>query len=674
MKIGKQIRYMPWPEPFEGNPLQQFRMALSWPVVNHERLLVVTFNWNAKYKHYCGERDFRVICSKKLPAAAVLFKGESRGKRITLDKVIGSYAFSGYPEISEQDEKALAKWMGKGPKETRNHFLPELTVWVRSAISAEILRERDARGELRDEDVDLCPEELPEGIERYIRQTVLPFDHTLIYRKGNTRGICYACGREVRARMQRFRQNEVTRCPDCGAVVTCYLNTSNRFKVDYVENIATIQKGVDGKTLFIRQWHLVRDTNAKWESIPGFLKEICRYAIRGNRVAKWQRECKESYMMNSWRYPIDYWKRMSNTSEVYDGTYYFYCPDNWREVFSGTSMQYCNVQEYLGGADDTRRNRNVIRFMLDWGRYPMVEKFWKAGYTGLVHERIECPSKKYQNTIHWNKDSIRESICFPTRLLKIHDPENWTMDDVQKVTDLRLEVQAGRIQEKDVPECASSMATVEHIRDALGHASVHKILQYVAKGVDAERERRKQEKNTWKGRPFETPDTYRDYLKDCVKLHLNLDDPEVLFPKNLNAAHARTIAQVKYQISKINREQFEKQVKRLQWMAWEKDGLLIRPPVDCAELIAEGKYLHHCVGGYVERMADGKTTILLIRRTDAPDIPFYTLEWLDGRVKQCRTLKNASYTEDKEVLEFVTEWVKKVVMKGKKKKAATSAA
>ena len=673
MKIEKQIRDMPWPEQFEGNPLQQLRMTLSWPVVNHERLLVVTFTWNVKAKCYGGGRDFRLICSKKQPAAAVLFKGESRGKRRKLENVIGSLAFSGYPEISEQDEKALAKWLGKGPKETQNHFLPEFTAWVRSAISAEILRERDARGELRDEDVDLCPDELPEGLEQFIRRMVLPNDHVLIYRKGNVRGLCYACGREVRARNQRFRQNEVTRCPDCGTVVSCYLRGSDRFKADYVQNIATIQKGTDGKTLFIRQWHLLRDPTAKWESVTGFLEEICRYAIRGNRVAKWQREYKEAYYMNAIRCRAHCWIRMGNPTEVYDGLYYFFCPDDWRGILSGTSMQYCDFQRYCADVLLTDYG-NPIRFLMDWARYPAIEKLWKAGYTNLAYNRIECPQKQFRNTIRWNKTSIREAVRFPTRLLKIHAPEDWTMADVQKVTDLWHKVQEGSLQERDVPELARSMANMEHIEYAMGHASVHKILQYIAKGVEAERESRKKEKNTWKGRPFETPDTYRDYLKDCVALRLNLDDKDVLFPHDLKAAHARTIDEVKYQADSAKKELFFRETQRLKWMEWEKDGLLIRLPVDAKELIAEGAYLHHCVGGYADRMANGKTTILLIRRAAEPDTPFYTLEWLNGKVQQCRTMRNASYENDEQVHDFVTEWVKKIAKKGKKKKAATSAA
>lgn len=684
MKIEKAIKDMPWPEPFAGIPNQHFRMTLAWPVVNHERLLVVTFVWNTnRESHYYRGKDFRLVCSKKLPSAAVLFRGENRGRRKALNDAIGLNPHTCYPEISEKDEKALAKWLGMGPKETQNHFIPELAKWVRGAIAAETLRERDARGELRDEDVDLCPEELPGGIAEFIRRQVLPEDRTLIYRKGNTRGICHCCGQEVRAKYgQRFRQNEVTHCPNCGEIVTCYLNTSDRFKVDFVNNIATIQKGTDGKTLFVRQWHILRDHTARWRDIPGQLKEVCRYAIRGCHGAKWQREAKENCFMNTYRYNLKNWTRVNNLSEVYDGGYYFYCPENWQSILSGTSLQYCNLAEYDGGPDTLTRNRNVIRFLMDWARYPMVEKFWKAGYTHIVYERIFGIGKELRNTVLWSRPGFRQALRFPQRLLKLHAPEEWTMKDLQKVTELWAEVRAGRLREADLPELARSMVRMEDIQDALGHASVHKILQYVSRCVEEERARwlrenaeaEKQGRSYYMRKDFDTPHTYRDYLKDCVKLHLNLDDPEVLFPKNLNAAHARTIAQVKYKESQISREQFAQQVKRLQWMAWERDGLLIRPPADGAELIAEGRYLHHCVGGYIDRMAAGKTTILLIRRADAPDIPFYTLEWLDGKVQQCRTLRNASYTEDEQVLAFVNAWIEKVARKGKKKKAATSAA
>ena len=164
--------------------------------------------------------------------------------------------------------------------------------------------------------------------------------------------------------------------------------------------------------MFIRQWHIVRDPTAMWRDIPGQLKEICRYAIRGNHAAKWQ----------------------------------------------------------------------------------------------------------FRDTVYWGRTSIRDSIRFPMRLLKIHEPERWTLADMQKVSELWQESCGGKIAEKDIPDLARTMVAVEHIRDALGHASVHKILKYIGRRVEAERDRWEKEKSAYAGRRPESPGTYRDYLKDCVKL------------------------------------------------------------------------------------------------------------------------------------------------------------
>lgn len=656
-----------------GNPSQHFRITLAWPVVDHERLMVATFTKNTHEECKYTGRDLRLVCSKKRPAAVILFKGERQGRRKDLGEACGVSPKWAYPEITPREEAQIAKWLGKS--ETQNHFLPELYSWVNSAMAAELQRERDDRGELRDEDVNLCPSDIPEGMERFIRTSVLPYDRVLIYRKGNVRGHCYCCGHEVKARHsgQRFKQNEVVRCPDCGEIVTCYLNTSDRFKVDYVQNLATIQKGTDGKTLFIRQWHLKRDHSGEWKDVTAFLEEICRYAIRGDKAAKWQCENKENLIMKCCRYKTPGWVRMQNHSEVYDGTYYFYCPDNWKEILSGTSLQYCTLSEYMTDPQETKSRRNVIRFLMDWAKYPTVEKFWKAGCTGLVHEHVVGLNKDERYVIRWNKTSIREALRFPTRLLKIYRPEEWDMEKIKKTAELWDAAQTGTLMEKDIPEVVRSVASLEHIRDAVEYTSVHKILRYIAKGVENEiAEREKKPGCCYCG--FSTPSTYRDYIRDCIALRLDLTDRGVLFPPNLDAAHQRTISQVKYQEDEAKRELFTRETKRLKWMEWEKDGLMIRLPVDHQELIAEGEALCHCVAGYADRMANGKTTILLIRRTEAPDTPFYTLEWLDGHVQQCRTTRNRSYEKNEQVKAFVDAWVKKIARKGNKKKTAASAA
>ena len=61
-------------------------------------------------------------------------------------------------------------------------------------------------------------------------------------------------------------------------------------------------------------------------------------------------------------------------------------------------------------------------------------------------------------------------------------------------------------------------------------------------------------------------------------------------------------------------------------------------PEDSSELIDEGISLHHCVGSYVDKVNSGKTSILFLRRADAPSESLITIEYQDGAIKQVRGL------------------------------------
>lgn len=670
MKIPKVIKEMPWPGTFEGSN-EDFKVLIAWPVVNHERLLVATFVKNInKNSRYLGS-DFRLVCSKKNNTARLLYAHSLTGKKIGLDTALynfGAFVNSCYPLISEKEETALGKWLNVLPAKTSNHMMPELSDWVRKAYEEETQREKDARGELRDEDVKLCPEELPQGLVEAIKTKLLPTDNTLLYKKGNVRGTCYLCGETVRALPgQRFRQNETTTCPSCGQKVYTLLETSDRFKVDYVDNVLSFQKGTDGKTLFIRQWHLNRDATAKWENIEAQLEEVARYAVRGNKAAKWQIEVKSTWYMAVYRERLKEWARVKDVTTIYDNGGFFYTPMDWKELLGGTSLQYCNVVDYQSRTREDHRDLNTMRLLMDWARYPVLEKFWKAGYRNVVHDRLRGLMQHNRYAVNWNKDNIKESIYFPMRILKIWKPEEWTLNRMQRVKDIWEMVIDGRVRESEVEELAKSRIALDYFRNAFGHASVHKIVTFA-------------EKRLYKGcndvswGPPAPVTTYRDYLRDCLHLGWNLDDKSILFPKNLRDAHARTIELVKYKKSEASEKDFQKQRQKKLWMEWEHDGLLIRMPLNGDEIIKEGEKLHHCVGGYVDRAAAGTTTILFIRKVESPEKPFFTLEWLGEHVHQCKSKYNLDYLKDPQVKDFVAAWVRYFAKAKRNRKKAAPAA
>lgn len=137
-------------------------------------------------------------------------------------------------------------------------------------------------------------------------------------------------------------------------------------------------------------------------------------------------------------------------------------------------------------------------------------------------------------------------------------------------------------------------------------------------------------------------------MSDCVRLGMDLKNDSVLFPPNLHQAHQNTIKQVKIKEDEELTKKIQLRREALEKYSFEAMGFLIRAAADSKELIEEGKKLHHCVGTYADRYADGRCDILIIRQSDAPDTPFYTMEIQNEKVWQCRGLKNCGMTKDVE--------------------------
>ena len=655
----KKIQAMPF-APFRRESMERWRVTVKEPVVDGERMLVVDFLENTACVSYKRETpSFRIVCGKKSREV----KGITHEGKIQ-QKVLDSFRrFAGeYAMISPREEEALRRFL-KAEK-TGNHQLDNLCTWVEQTRQEMKKRSMGERGELMDEDYRLCPEALPEGMIDYIRREVLPKDRVIIYKRGNVNGICTVCGTQVRAMGRRFTQSTRVNCPNCGARVSCVLEDGCAFAANYIENIVAVQKGTDGETVFFRQWLLHRDNSARWEHIEDFLQETVRYAIRGNKTAKWQKQGKESYYMRTERYELDEWTRWSD-NRIYDGGYYFYT-GGIEEALSGTAMQYADLDGYLAAE---RPNKNPIYFLEYHAKYPVIEFLWKAGYRNIVHNRVFGMSKENRNAIRWEQKKLRDCFKFPLRILKLMPPEEWKLDDVQRANYLWKNY-GERITDAEMRMALQSRTDVQNLTGAMPYAGIGKILKYIQKQTEKRKEEKGHTTYTLEG----IIRAYRDYLRECEQLHFDLHDREILFPKDLVAAHDRTMEQVEFEKNKADQEKFQKAVEKLEKFAWSEGEFFIRPAREQMELTAEGKALHHCVGGYIKRMAEGETAIFFLRKVSEPDKPFYTLELQKKRVIQCRTEHNASYDRNPDVKNFVDMWMEKVVKKGGNKKAKEAAA
>lgn len=89
------------------------------------------------------------------------------------------------------------------------------------------------------------------------------------------------------------------------------------------------------------------------------------------------------------------------------------------------------------------------------------------------------------------------------------------------------------------------------------------------------------------------------------------------------------------------------------------DVFSIVVPKEVNEITKEGMYLHHCVGGYVNRVAEGRTNILFLRKNEEPEIPFFTIEVSNGNeIIQIHGLYNRWLGNEPEAVKFAIKWIR----------------
>lgn len=131
--------------------------------------------------------------------------------------------------------------------------------------------------------------------------------------------------------------------------------------------------------------------------------------------------------------------------------------------------------------------------------------------------------------------------------------------------------------------------------------------------------------------------------------------------------------------------------ERAQKYAFSDGVWFIRVARDADEVIAEGRALQHCVGGYAQRHMEGKTTICFMRKVTEPHVPTLTIEMQGKKLVQIHGFKNElangkRQPDPREVhkafLDTWLDWVKRgsprdkdglpVIRKNKKKKEAAA--
>lgn len=324
--------------------------------------------------------------------------------------------------------------------------------------------------------------------------------------------------------------------------------------------------------------------------------------------------------------------------------------DNLPEMVAGTCMKYSTIDIYL---DKIVNNSQILNkpWCIDWyfnayRETPYLEQLLKVGFYKIAQSVLEdrdCPNFKNGRTI---METLHISKLQFNMLREIGNPS---------VRDVMILRYAKEIRQEDFDLLRyihddKYNKMYEKYLDMRQYTTIYKVNKYI------------------KNQGIIHGADYFDYIRWLKEMGYDMRNEFNLYPKDFKKAHddkSKEYVKFKDKQAREDIKRFNKFLKKLRKdtsdvdaMNLRVEGMFIRLPAQLNELKREGEILHHCVGTYVDRVANGETMIFFIRQESDPDKPFFTLEW-KGRVVQCRGYGNCDMTP--EVKAFVNIFQEKMV-------------
>ena len=509
-------------------------------------------------------------------------------------------------------------------------------------------RERDRKRAIQARMRNLRP--LPRDLKEWLRQEVFPAYFFYDSKKGSksAEGVCSACGHTVT--VERAKYNSTGICPHCGR---SFVMKSNK-KRGYLWNRTTasvIQKYDENKLI-------VRIIKGYYDAPKGGVGQVEYYektrviigmSPNGKPFEEAYYNGYRSLGITTWEngyHPVMYFYQSNFNAETCG---FLYCRNLDRELV-GTPWQYCQLKSFYEGIQDEMQ---VAPYLMNYRMIPAIEFFVKLKLYWLVSHLIyRLGYKEASTVINLQGKNLKEVLQIEPSDLSILQRPTTSVGSLFLLRKLREEGHSPDAEFFDWAErhniCNSAL-----MQRALHYTTPHKLMRYLGRQFVTQ--------GATSPRNYgDVAADYRDYLDFCERLHYDLTNEFVLFPRNLKRAHDRARSMIRVNEVKQYDAQIAASEERLkQLYQFSADGFVVMPPHTAEEIVTEGHKLHHCVGSYVETVAKGNSVVLFVRRAKARNTPFYTVELCNGQIVQARGKHNCSPTP--KVKRFLDTWEKKVL-------------
>ena len=451
---------------------------------------------------------------------------------------------------------------------------------------------------------------LPKEFEQWVREKVFPEEYLFTKKKnGRTYYGCTACG-ATSWKKAGWKNYEKTTCPKCGHAV----EVRSR-KKEEKQTVPMVIMQIMGNSWIERQ--LVAE--CKWHSgqkrIEVF-EEIRAIVLRGRTWGK----VYYGQKYDADEFEQDFWTSNRINRRWKESLLY---PGNLKEIYEYNGWKR-NGMDILA-ADGIRFNVN--RYVTQMKDVNWVEYLVKAGLINLTRELLQDYYWGMPRWINENEKSIKGFLRLDgnrTNEFKQMDGNLTTLAWLQYEQKCEAAGMKKRITQETLEYLTKKRLSPNDCKGILEMSgSPNRMANYLKK------QKAGNVLNTW-----------RDYIRMAEAEGLDTTDDIVKFPKDLRDRHDELVRirqeRADKERQKKERAKYRKLDKKIKnhlpevtRFYWKNNEYIFVPAGRCQELIDESRELHHCVGTstrYMEKMADGISWIVFLRKEGEIEKAYYTIE------------------------------------------------
>ena len=455
--------------------------------------------------------------------------------------------------------------------------------------------------------------------------------------------LCTKCGHHFSLKIKSPYAS--VECPSCGL-------TSNRHNygdfTSYTTDTAIVTM-LDDNTVFIRAGSLTCECNDDWK-----LKYEMNERYRAFITLKPGSDPKISFLAKEGYDEI--WKQKQN----YSSDKFRFSISQLEIVGDLDALKYTGFKEYVAARMEVQAYhplltlQDMISYIRFQSMYPVVEQICKRGFhstlTDEIHHRV-AQNKSF--CIALEEKKITDALAMPERLIKIYLKDNDVHSRLVHFQALyRIDE---NVREEDIDWIDLHGVRDDQIGDVINESpmSIMRVCEYL--------------EHVRINQCFDPKDAisdWRDYLKAAKTIEVDLTDNKAKYPSSLKREHDRAMAKQKVILDAKKEKTFKAETEEYGRLYSHKDkNYMIIPPKDMKDLFEEGRKLNHCVGTYADRIIQGTSCIMFIRKTEEPDKPYFTIEISRGNkcISQLRANSNRrlNHSTEKELAKFLRDWAKK---------------